>query len=181
MTSTTAAGELPLPREPSYLGAGHTLGVLAHDHGPQAHRDPLRDPITLFFFLGGAAISVVRLELFTPQADVVTADTYNKLFTFHGIVMVWFFMVPAIPATLGNFLLPLMIGAPDVAFPTAQPVQLVPEHRGAAPDPLCTDRRRRRHGLDLLHAVLDDVLEHARARRRARRVRRRASPRSPRA
>ena len=60
---------------------------------------------------------MVRVELFTPQADVVTADTYNKLFTFHGIVMVWFFMVPAIPATLGNLLLPLMIGAPDVAFP----------------------------------------------------------------
>jgi cytochrome c oxidase subunit I len=117
MTSTTAVGELPLPREPSYLGAGHTLAswLTTTDHKRIAILYALT--ITVFFFLGGAAITVVRLELFTPQADVVTADTYNKLFTFHGIVMIWFFLVPSIPATLGNFLIPLMIGAPDVAFP----------------------------------------------------------------
>src|SRR5689334_12745339 len=117
MTSTTAVGELPLPREPSYLGAGHTLAswLTTTDHKRIAILYAIR--ITVFFFLGGAAISVVRLELFTPQADVVTAETYNKLFTFHGIVMIWFFLVPSIPATLGNFLVPLMIGAPDVAFP----------------------------------------------------------------
>ena len=63
------------------------------------------------------AITLVRLELFTPNGGLLTSDTYNKLFSFHGIVMVWFFLVPSIPNTLGNFLLPLMIGAPDVAFP----------------------------------------------------------------
>ncbi len=60
---------------------------------------------------------MIRLELFTPKGDLVTADTYNRLFTLHGVVMVWFFLVPSIPATLGNFLLPLMIGARDLAFP----------------------------------------------------------------
>jgi len=73
--------------------------------------------ITTFFFIGGAAAALFRLELFTPAADLVDADTYNKLFTMHGIVMVWFFLVPSIPTTFGNFLLPLMIGASDVAFP----------------------------------------------------------------
>ncbi len=73
--------------------------------------------ITLFFFLGGVAATIIRLELFTPNGDIVSADGYNRLFTLHGIVMVWFFLVPSIPTTFGNFLLPLMIGARDVAFP----------------------------------------------------------------
>src|SRR5438132_10455138 len=61
--------------------------------------------ITLMFFLGGAAISVVRLQLMTPRNDLVEADTYNKLFTMHGILMVFFFLIPAVPAVLGNFCL----------------------------------------------------------------------------
>ena len=73
--------------------------------------------ITFFFFIGGAAATWMRLELATPAGDLVQADTYNKLFTLHGVVMVWFFLVPAVPATLGNFLLPLMLGAKDLAFP----------------------------------------------------------------
>ncbi len=73
--------------------------------------------MTLFFFLGGAAVTVVRLELLTPEGDLVQADTYNRLFTLHGVVMVWFFLIPSIPNTLGNFLIPLMIGARDLAFP----------------------------------------------------------------
>src|ERR1043166_4907592 len=73
--------------------------------------------ITAFFFLGGAAATLMRLELATPQGDVVSAETYNKLFTAHGMIMVWFFLIPSIPATLGNFLIPLMIGARDLAFP----------------------------------------------------------------
>src|SRR3954462_13202188 len=59
----------------------------------------------------------MRLELLTPAGDVVSAETYNKLFTIHGVVMVWFFLIPSIPTVLGNFLVPLMIGARDVAFP----------------------------------------------------------------
>jgi cytochrome c oxidase subunit 1 len=73
--------------------------------------------ITFFFFIGGIAIGIVRLELMTPDGGLVSADVYNRLFSLHGIVMVWFFLVPSIPATLGNFLLPMMIGAHDVAFP----------------------------------------------------------------
>lgn len=73
--------------------------------------------LTIFFLLGGAAAAVFRLELMTPQADLVQSETYNKLFTMHGIVMIFFFLVPSIPAVLGNFLVPVMIGARDVAFP----------------------------------------------------------------
>ena len=73
--------------------------------------------ITAFFFIGGLAATIIRIELATPQGDVVSADTYNKLFTLHGVVMVWFFLIPSIPTTLGNFLLPIMIGARDLAFP----------------------------------------------------------------
>src|SRR5437762_9490242 len=73
--------------------------------------------ITAFFFIGGAAATLIRIELATPAGDLVSANTYNKLFTMHGVIMVWFFLIPSIPATLGNFLVPLMIGARDLAFP----------------------------------------------------------------
>src|ERR1041384_8147511 len=69
--------------------------------------------VTLFFFIGGAFATMIRLELLTPAGDMVTAETYNKLFTMHGVAMVFFFLIPAIPATLGNFLVPMMIGARD--------------------------------------------------------------------
>jgi cytochrome c oxidase subunit 1 len=73
--------------------------------------------ITVFFFIGGAFAGLIRLELLTPQGDLVSSDTYNKLFTMHGIIMVFLFLVPSVPATLGNFLIPMMIGARDLAFP----------------------------------------------------------------
>src|SRR5438045_1802782 len=73
--------------------------------------------ITLFFFLGGAFATLIRIELLTPQGDLVSSETYNKLFTMHGVAMVFFFLIPSIPATLGNFFIPLMIGARDLAFP----------------------------------------------------------------
>ena len=74
--------------------------------------------ITVFFMLGGAAASLVRLELMTPKGDVFnTPDSYNRAFTMHGVFMIFFFLVPSIPAVLGNFLVPLMIGARDLAFP----------------------------------------------------------------
>ncbi len=73
--------------------------------------------LTLFFFIGGIAATMIRLELLTPAGDLVKAETYSKLFSLHGIIMVWFFLIPSIPATLGNFLVPLMIGARDLAFP----------------------------------------------------------------
>jgi len=73
--------------------------------------------ITFFFFLGGAAATLIRLELITPQGDILSHDSYNRMFTLHGVIMVWFFLIPSIPTTFGNFLLPLMIGARDLAFP----------------------------------------------------------------
>src|SRR4026209_629755 len=73
--------------------------------------------ITFFFFLGGLFAFMIRVELLTPAGDVMTADTYNKMFTMHGVVMVFFFLIPSIPAVLANFLIPIMIGAKDLAFP----------------------------------------------------------------
>jgi len=73
--------------------------------------------ITFFFFIGGFFALLIRLELLTPAGDLVQADVYNKLFTMHGLVMIFFFLIPAVPAVLGNFLIPLMIGAKDLAFP----------------------------------------------------------------
>ena len=73
--------------------------------------------ITAFFFIGGFFALLIRLELLTPAGDLMTADMYNKAFTMHGQVMIFFFLIPSIPAVLGNFLIPMMIGAKDLAFP----------------------------------------------------------------
>ena len=73
--------------------------------------------VTFFFFIGGIYALLIRLELLTPAGDLVQADTYNRLFSGHGIVMVFFFLIPVVPAILGNFLVPIMIGAKDLAFP----------------------------------------------------------------
>jgi cytochrome c oxidase subunit 1 len=54
--------------------------------------------ITFFFFIGGAFATVIRLELITPAGDLLTSDTYNKMFTMHGIIMVFFFLIPSVPA-----------------------------------------------------------------------------------
>jgi len=105
-----------LPPE-SYLNSEHGLKswLLTQDH----KRIGLLYlfATTFFFVIGGLAASFIRLELLTPAGDLVASDTYNKLFSIHGIIMVFFFLVPVAPAVLGNFLIPLMIGARDVAFP----------------------------------------------------------------
>jgi cytochrome c oxidase subunit 1 len=67
--------------------------------------------------LGGAFALVMRTEHLTPTRTIIDAETYDRMFTMHGIVMVWLFMIPSIPAAFGNFMLPIMIGAKDVAFP----------------------------------------------------------------
>ncbi|HEX9368065.1 MAG TPA: cbb3-type cytochrome c oxidase subunit I, partial [Vicinamibacterales bacterium] len=105
------------PAPLNYLNNGHTLGswLLTKDHKRIALLYLLS--ITVFFFLGGFFALMIRLELLTPAADLVEPDTYNKLFTMHGIIMVFFFLIPSIPAVLGNFLIPIMIGAKDLAFP----------------------------------------------------------------
>ncbi len=110
------------PREPvapqeNYLNANHTVAswLFTTDH----KRIGLLYlfSIIVFFFIAAAAAGLMRLELITPQGDLVLSETYNKLFTVHGVLMVWFFLIPSIPAVLGNFVIPMMIGARDVAFP----------------------------------------------------------------
>ena len=73
--------------------------------------------ITVFFFIGGIFALLFRIELLTPKGDFLEPDTYNKFFTLHGVIMIFFFLIPSVPATLGNFLVPLMVGARDLAFP----------------------------------------------------------------
>jgi len=106
-----------MPVRATYLNAGFSLWswLSTHDHKRIAILYTIS--VTLFFFIGGAAATIIRLTLISPSGDLVSAETYNKLFTIHGVVMVWFFLIPSIPATLGNFLVPLMIGARDMAFP----------------------------------------------------------------
>ncbi|RTL79487.1 MAG: cytochrome c oxidase subunit I [Hyphomicrobiales bacterium] len=118
--SQIAAVEPPPEESPSctsYLDAGHTLvsWLTTTDHKRIGILYAIA--ITLFFFIAGFAIGLARLELMSPRGMLLTDEGYNRLFTLHGIVMVWFFLVPSIPATFGNFLIPLMIGARDVAFP----------------------------------------------------------------
>jgi len=73
--------------------------------------------IMFFFLVGGCLALVMRTELFLPGEQIVSADTYNRLFTLHGAIMIFLFIIPSIPAALGNFVLPLQLGAIDVAFP----------------------------------------------------------------
>src|SRR5215470_15884163 len=109
-------GSFALPRD-NYLTAeiGIKSWLLTKDHKRIALLYLIS--VTAFFFLGGAFAVLIRLELLTPAGDLVKAETYNKLFTMHGVIMVFFFLIPAIPAVLGNFLIPMMVGAKDLAFP----------------------------------------------------------------
>ena len=101
----------------NYLNAGYGLKswLLTVDHKRIAILYLIT--ISIFFAIGGLFAVLIRLELLTPPGDLFSSDTYNKLFTMHGLVMIFFFLIPSIPAVLGNFLIPLMIGARDLAFP----------------------------------------------------------------
>src|SRR5438445_3252430 len=109
--------EIPKPPRSNYLNAEYGLKswLLTKDHKRIALL--YLGAISFFFFIGSLYAMAIRLELLTPQGDLMQSSTYNKTFTQHGIVMVFFFLIPAIPATLGNFLIPMMIGAKDLAFP----------------------------------------------------------------
>jgi cytochrome c oxidase subunit 1 len=125
MTTTTLdhpGDDAPLI-EPSALGRRHYINdeygvfswLLTKDHKRIAILYLFS--VTMFFFVGGLFAFLMRLELLTPEGDMFTSDTYNKFFTLHGIVMIFFFLIPAIPAIIGNFILPIMLGAKDLAFP----------------------------------------------------------------
>src|SRR5688500_6216857 len=107
----------PEQRREDYLNVSHTIKswLLTLDHKRIGILYLIS--ISFFFVVGGLMAFLVRLELMTPQGDLMQAETYNKAFTMHGVYMVFFFLIPSVPATLGNFLIPLMIGARDLAFP----------------------------------------------------------------
>ncbi|MDB6088507.1 MAG: ctaD [Gammaproteobacteria bacterium] len=113
---SAAAGAAALSGE-SYLTDGFSLRswLLTTDHKRIAIL--YLASITVFFFIGAAGAALVRYNLIVPEGLIKSAETYNRLFTMHGVVMVWFFLVPAVPVTLGNFIVPLMLGARDLAFP----------------------------------------------------------------
>ena len=106
-----------IPERDNYLTNGYGIKswLLTTDHKRIAML--YLASITFFFFIGGMFALLVRLELLTPEGDLLQADTYNKAFTMHGMIMVFFFLIPVVPAVLGNFLVPIMIGAKDLAFP----------------------------------------------------------------
>jgi cytochrome c oxidase subunit 1 len=101
----------------NYLTAEHTVRswLLTTDH----KRIGILYLVSIFFFfiVAAVAVGIMRIELLKPHGTLLLNETYNKLFTLHGVLMVWFFLIPSIPSALGNFVIPLMIGARDVAFP----------------------------------------------------------------
>jgi cytochrome c oxidase subunit 1 len=115
------------------------LSTTATGHTAQHHGDYLEDPpglrswlttvdhkriglmylwsVTFFMIVGGLFAMLIRLEHLTPGRTIMDAETYNRVFTLHGIIMIFLVIIPAIPAALGNFAMPLLLGARDVAFP----------------------------------------------------------------
>ena len=114
---TTALQEPEVQETPNYLNAeyGWKSWLFTKDHKRIAVLYLIS--ISVMFALGGVFAMLIRLELLTPAGDLFNSDTYNKIFTMHGVTMIFFFLIPSIPATLGNFLVPMMIGAKDLAFP----------------------------------------------------------------
>jgi cytochrome c oxidase subunit 1 len=118
MQNVDAIGSgIPAIPKDNYLTNGFSLKswLLTKDHKRIAIMYLIT--ISLFFMAGGLYASAIRLEMLTPETDLLTSATYNKVFTQHGILMIFFFLIPSIPAVLGNFLLPIMIGAKDLALP----------------------------------------------------------------
>ncbi|MCC7434794.1 MAG: cbb3-type cytochrome c oxidase subunit I [Methanoregulaceae archaeon] len=113
------AVQAPEPESSSvnYLNVSHTLRswLLTGDHKRIAVLYLIS--VSFFFFLGSIAASLVRIELMSPNGLMMESETYNKMFSAHGIIMIFFFLIPSIPAIFGNFLIPIMIGARDLAFP----------------------------------------------------------------
>jgi cytochrome c oxidase subunit 1 len=116
MAATVTLSSPTLPSE-HYLNATYGIRswLLTTDHKRIALL--YLASVTFFFALGGIFAMLIRIHLLTPAGYLVSPDTYNRLFTMHGVAMIFFFLVPSIPAVLGNFLIPLMIGAKDLAFP----------------------------------------------------------------
>lgn len=117
MQNVDSIGNIGEEPKVNYLTNGFTLKswLLTKDHKRIAIMYLIT--VSAFFLIGGLYAATIRLELLTPQSDLLETGTYNKVFTQHGVIMVFFFLIPVIPAILGNFLLPIMIGAKDLALP----------------------------------------------------------------
>ena len=109
----TGASEAPL----NYLTENNTLKAWLTTVDHKRLGLMYLGAVMSFFFIAGALALLLRLELLTPKQDFMDSATYNKVFTLHGAIMVFMFIIPSVPAALGNFVLPLMLGAKDVAFP----------------------------------------------------------------
>ncbi len=118
-TLTHPVDQVPMPENQgeSYLtkGKGVMSWLLTKDHKRIGLLYLMS--ITAMSLLGGFFAALIRLELITPGGDLLSAESYNKAFTMHGVIMVFFVLIPATPAVLGNFMLPIMIGARDLALP----------------------------------------------------------------
>ncbi len=117
MSTEATSPESPSSVRRTYLNNEHTLKswLLTGDHKRIAVLYLIS--ISVFFFLGSLAAGLIRTELTSPRGVMLESETYNKMFSAHGIIMIFFFLIPSIPAVLGNFLIPIMIGARDLAFP----------------------------------------------------------------
>jgi cytochrome c oxidase subunit 1 len=117
MMSTAAITTNPSAEVPNYIEAKHGIAswIVTLDHKRIGMM--YLWSVALAFFAGGVLALLLRLELLRPGQDFVGADDYNRMFTLHGAIMVFLFIIPSIPATVGNFFLPIMVGAKDVAFP----------------------------------------------------------------
>lgn len=118
-SKTLSIREFPVEENPAHHYLNAEKGILSWLFTVDHKRIGLLylGSITLFFFVGGVLALLLRTELLTPAQSIIDADTYNQIFTLHGAIMIFLFIIPSIPAALGNFFLPMMIGAKDVAFP----------------------------------------------------------------
>ena len=117
LADVEAAPKVLAPRPGSYLTDGTTVMSWLNTRDHKRVGVMFLASVLVFFLFGGILALAIRLKLLQPGPFLFDALTYNRLFTLHGVVMIFFFMIPAIPSAFGNFLLPLMLGAKDVAFP----------------------------------------------------------------
>jgi cytochrome c oxidase subunit I len=119
---STVVTPVALPEEErrpkvNYLNADNTVKgwLLTTDHKRIAIMYLIS--ISVMFFIGSFLAALIRFELTSPVGRLLESESYNKVFTEHGVVMIFFFLIPSIPAVMGNFILPIAIGARDLAFP----------------------------------------------------------------
>src|SRR5437868_1538540 len=122
VTVTDEPRAAPPPPEPAtpavnYLNNGYTLWSWLFTVDHKRIGILYLVSISVFFLVGGIAAGLVRLNLLSPNGAILTEDQYNRMFTAHGVVMLFLFLIPSIPAVFGNFFIPMMIGAKDLAFP----------------------------------------------------------------